>query len=292
MKLFYRISDKSYEKAKLIGATKEVCLMNFVSVFRDEIFGKTLPPPEDYVSPMRIIADRCERKTMKMLADSGIPLTPTDKGNAGSFRVAFELALEGQDDDVVYFCEDDYLHRHNSPEIIMEGIKRAEYVTLYDHPDKYTRHYNGGEYSKVIKTKSTHWRYTASTCMTFASTVKTLREDKDVWMKYTEGDHPHDHFIFTELGKKGRRLAVPIPGYACHTDLTFSGAMNHVMMEPWAIEMMHSEMNERVMHEGFALFGDKYDDLERFWIDKLKPGWDKLVALDALLMDFKKRAQK
>src|SRR5205809_219162 len=100
MKLYYRISDKSYEKQKLIGATKEVCLMNFCRVFHNFIFGGS---PQ-----IRIIADRCERPTIKMLADAGLPFTMTDKGNAGSFRVALDLAIEeAADDEPVYFCEDD-----------------------------------------------------------------------------------------------------------------------------------------------------------------------------------------
>jgi hypothetical protein len=70
MQLYYRISDKSYVKPRLIGATKEVCLMNFIMAFRDVIYNyaKGEAPPENYVPPLRIVADRCERKTNKMFA--------------------------------------------------------------------------------------------------------------------------------------------------------------------------------------------------------------------------------
>lgn len=282
MKLYYRISDKSYQKPKLMGATKEVCLMNFVSVFGNVIFGpdsQALQPADDFVSPLHLVADRCERTTVAMLTETGLPLTLTDKGNAGSFMAAFDMACHHPDDELVYFCEDDYLHLPAAPALLEEGIKRADYVTLYDHPDKYTRFYNGGEYSKVIRTNSSHWRYTASTCMTFAAKVKTLKEDAAIWMKHTTGDHPWDHKIFVELGKEaGRKLAVSIPGAACHTDLTFSGMIGKTLIEPWAIDMMIGSLEEQLLQAGSS-------------VDKGKTGWDRLVALDAMLFDIKKKAK-
>lgn len=279
MKLYYRISDKSYEKPKLIGATKEVCLMNFCRVFKYSIFDCN--PPE-----IRVIADRCERPTIKMLADSGLPYTLTDKGNAGSFRVALELAIEeAADDEPVYFCEDDYLHLDKAPQLIAEGIKRAEYLTLYDHPDKYTRDYDGGEISKVIKTTSCHWRYTASTCMTFASRPKILKEDLEIWKEFTDGDHPHDHFIFQKLAKeKRRRLAVCLPGAACHTDLTYSGRMHHMLVEPWAIEMMVVQREDDIWENLRDWAPEKAASFLQMKEAMLgeRQGWERLIALDAL----------
>lgn len=273
MKLYYRISDNSYPKTKLIGATKEVCLMNFVKAFQEVIFGPNLPPPEDWMAPMRIIADKCDRKTVRMLLETGMPVTLTDYGNAGSLKHAIKLAIEEcHEDELVYFCEDDYLHLGMSPNLLEEGIKRADYVTLYDHPDKYTAQYNGGEFSKVIKTNSSHWRYTISTCMTFGTKIKTLKEDLDIWEKHIDGDHPHDHFIFTDLSKeKRRRLAVCIPGVACHTDLEYSGRVKKMLIEPWAIELMINELSEQI---GVSA--------RETWIQK-KTGLDKLMALDAVL---------
>ena len=247
--------------------------MNFVKAFQEVIFGLNLPPPEDWIAPMRIIADKCDRKTVRMLLETGIPVTLTDYGNAGSLKHAIKLAIEEcHEDELVYFCEDDYLHLGMSPTLLEEGIKRADYVTLYDHPDKYTAQYNGGEFSKVIKTNSSHWRYTISTCMTFGTKIKTLKEDLDIWEKHIDGDHPHDHFIFTDLSKeRRRRLAVCIPGVACHTDLEYSGRVNKMLIEPWAIELMINELSEQI---GFSA--------RETWIQN-KTGLDKLMALDAVL---------
>lgn len=281
MKLFYRISDKSYEKTKLIGASKEKCLMNFCQAFSRIIFPEGA---DTTVAPIRILADRCDRGTIKLLTESGLPVTITDLGNAGSFRKALDLALEYEPNELVYFCEDDYLHLESAPTLLEEGIKRADYVTLYDHPDKYTRLYNGGEFSKVIRTESSHWRYTASTCMTFAAKVKTLKEDYDVWCKYTSETHPHDHQIFTDLVKKNRRLAVCIPGAACHTDLTFSGAMSQVFIESWAIEMMIQHTQSKLNSISTSI--SEYDEMKSI-LSKMS-GWQKLVMMDAMLKNLEK----
>lgn len=227
MKLYYRISDNSYEKTKLAGATKEKCLQNFLQSFGSVLDGN-----------LYVIADNCGAETIQMLSDKNLNIIQTSLGNAGSLKRSIEMALSDcQPDELVYFCEDDYLHKNISPVLLEEGIKRADYVTLYDHPDKYMPEYNFGEFSKVIKTRSSHWRYTISTCMTFGTKAGTLKEDLDIWLKHISGNHPHDHLVFSELGKvKRRRLAVCIPGSACHTDLEYSTRTNKMLIEPWAIE--------------------------------------------------------
>lgn len=276
MKLYYRISDNSYPKPKLVGATKEVCLMNFVKAFHEVIFGEDGPPKEDWVPPMTIIADKCEPKTQRMLAKTGIPVIFTDYGNAGSLIHALKLAIEEcQDDDLIYFCEDDYLHLGDSLKLLKEGINYSDYLTLYDHPDKYTFQYSGGEYSKVFRTDTSHWRYTISTCMTFASKRKTIKEDIGVWEKFTRDPHPHDHYVFSELNKeKQRKLGLCIPGAACHIDLEYSLRLNRLFIEPWAIDLMINQLEYELVD--VALYNQ-----QKKWINE-KQGWEKLMALDAV----------
>lgn len=260
MKLYYRISDNSYKKTKLIGTNKKNCLENFLKCFKD-------------LSKITILADNCNDSTIEHINSFKLDTIISNYGNAGSLNHAIDLVVEEcPEDELVYFCEDDYLHQEIAPILLEEGIQRADYVTLYDHPDKYTPQYNGGEFSKVIKTNSRHWRYTISTCMTFGVKVKTLKEDIDVWKKHINGDHPHDHLIFSELNKtKRRRLAVCIPGAACHTDLEFSGRVKKILIEPWAIDLMIGDLIQNINDK-------KHLD----WINN-KSGWEKLVAIDAII---------
>jgi glycosyltransferase involved in cell wall biosynthesis len=275
MKLYYRISDKSYEKHKLIGTTKETCFTNFCKVF------------SDFLQSTTIIADNCTDSTIDMLKSSGLLIIETKDGNAGSFRTALNLAVENAEDELLYFCEDDYFHNSKSSVLLQEGIKRADYVTLYDHPDKYTRFYDGGEFSKVIKTNSSHWRYTTSTCMTFGTKVKTLKQDMKVWNEFTSEDHPYDHFIFKKLTEeKKRRLAVCIPGAACHLDLTFSETVHHMLIEPWAIEMMIEQMEKNIEVDlKPSIFTSSFREMKDALL-KDRTGLERLIALDALFKEY------
>nr|QBK93664.1 MAG: hypothetical protein LCPAC404_03680 [Pithovirus LCPAC404] len=169
---------------------------------------------------MYFIADNVEDETYEYLKKLcyNNQIFRTNLGNTGSFKFALDLALKNNDEDVIYFVEDDYLHREGSEKVLLEGFEKADYVSMYDHPDKYMSPSpnpfvkNGSELSRVFLTKSTHWKKTNSTCMTFASKVKTLKEDYKVFI-----DLWHSFRIFTHLNnEKGRTLITPIPGYSSH----------------------------------------------------------------------------
>jgi hypothetical protein len=245
MHCFYRISDASYPKPKLPGCTKRFCLGNFTHAFWPEAATYT------------IIADRCGPETLAMVKKKVYwwKLHETDLGNAGSFRKALELAVELPADEVVYFVEDDYVHGRRALEAMKEAP--ADYWTLYDHPDKYE---GPLEFTQVFKTFETHWRYTISTTMTFAARAGTLREDYDVWLRHTSGDHPNDHTAFCELGTRGRKLACPIPGRACHTDMTESLKAGRLLFDWW---VYHTIMDE---YCGLAwIVDDEYNE----WMEKV-----------------------
>jgi hypothetical protein len=182
--IYYRISDKGQPKDKLPNADKWKCLTNAVSEFRDEHF--------------HVIADNCEPETVKIIRkiceDSGVAYTieETALGNAASFiYMVDKIVLNHNLSDAVYLLEDDYIHRSGSKKILLEGINIADYVTLYDHPDKYFIESEGGnpfnykqlQKTRIYLTESTHWREINSTTMTFACLVQTLRDDYHIWKK-------------------------------------------------------------------------------------------------------------
>jgi hypothetical protein len=214
MKIFYRISDGSYKKERYEHATKKGCLENFLKHF----------PKEELV----LYADNVKDETFIWLQSYGMEVKRTNGGSsAGGFRIVFEDALQLSSDEIIYFVEDDYLHLENSRQILMEGLERAEYVTLYDHIDKYIPAVHGGnpfiagdgaEETRVFLTKSRHWKLTNSTTMTFATTVRTLQEDADTWRKFTQGSYPRDFDCFIELRNNGRALASPIPSLSTHCE--------------------------------------------------------------------------
>ena len=267
----YRISDKSYDKTKLFGGTKETCLNNFLKAFS----GCKI-----------VIADNCTNATVQLLKNKELQVIETSLGNAGSARKAFlDATTFLGPDEIVYFAEDDYLYdsrigdylydsRVRCSALLEEGLTKASYATLYDHPDKYQQEYNFGEITKVVHTKSSHWRYTISTTMTFATKISTLSEDIDIWKKHTEGQHPNDHLAFCELAKKNRSLVTCIPGVACHIDLTYSAMKKQVLIEDWAIKMMEQSLFEEMSDET----KNKYQK-----IADLEPSLQKLAMMSQLI---------
>ena len=225
MKVLYRISDGGNVKNKLTFGSKLFCLKNFCGVFKDH--------------EIIIVADNCTEATLHGLLEINLKVIETSLGSLPAWRFCVEYAIkEFSDDKVVYFVEDDYLHLPDAPSLIVEGLELADYVTLYDHPDKYVDRENGGnpyvknggETTRVLLSKSSHWKETNSTTHTFAVKVKTLKEDKLIWWKHTEQYHGLNDFEgFKQLSGKGsiynyflgkrRNLISCIPGRSTHIEL-------------------------------------------------------------------------
>jgi hypothetical protein len=209
MKVIYRISDTGYNKVKPSYINNENCIRNATKIFNQ--------------AEWLVIADNTSSPTDEIILKYQSNITKVNIGHgAGTFNLALDKALKLDDKEVVYFLENDYLHKPNSLKILLEGINiGADYVSLYDHPDKYMDGANpfvegGGEYTKVFLSESCHWKLTNSTTMTFASKVKTLREDESILRKWTNTTHPHDFQMFLELRDKGRSLITPLPGCSTH----------------------------------------------------------------------------
>lgn len=214
MKIIYRISDAGYNKVKPEYISNENCLKNAIEVFKDT----------DWL----VIADNVSQETDNMIQKyiSRSDIYYTSKGSgAQTFNLALDTALKYNDDEIVYFIENDYLHKPNSKNIIKEGFNLgASFVSLYDHPDKYLDPSRGGnpycqggaEDTRVYLTDSCHWKITNSTTMTFAAKIKTLKQTESILRKYTSGTYPEDFKMFLDLRENNHILITPIPGYATH----------------------------------------------------------------------------
>jgi hypothetical protein len=141
-------------------------------------------------------------------------------GEAKSFIMTLDyiLSQDFDDDTIIYFLEDDYVHRSEWDTILQEGFTLpVSYVTLYDHRDKYTEMY-ADLMSKILITNHSHWKPVPSTTQTFAVKFKTLKEDKEIHQKYSTNTEPsQDHAKFLELNQRGRPLISCLPGYSTHS---------------------------------------------------------------------------
>jgi hypothetical protein len=210
--IIYRISDAGYKKDKPEYINNKNCLENASKVFQTDCH-------------WTIIADNVSSETKFMIESYQSNIDYVSIGNgAGTFNLALDKALKLNNQDVVYFIENDYLHLRNSDQAIIDGLQFSDYVTLYDHPDKYVEPQNGGnpycqggaENTRLYCGKVSHWKITNSTTMTFASTVATLKKDESILRKWTSEEHPHDFQMFLNLNQEGRRLVSPVPSYSTH----------------------------------------------------------------------------
>ena len=214
MVVVYRISDAGYNKVKPNYIDNEKCLANAVRVFKD--------------ADWNIIADNVSAETddmiQKYVTRDTIEYVSVGHG-AGTFNLALDSALKLNDEEIVYFIENDYLHKPEAMKVLEEGFKLgASFVALYDHPDKYLDPSLGGnpycvggaEDTRVYLTESCHWKITNSTTMTFAAKVSTLKRVESILREYTSGAHPNDFQMFLKLREVGELLVTPLPGYATH----------------------------------------------------------------------------
>lgn len=229
LKVFYRISDKGRPKPKLSYATKINCLQNAIKEFGKDSF--------------YVFADNCSNETISFLQEEKIAFEETSLGNAKSFQhMCAYIFAHCKDDDFVYLLEDDYIHLGGSKQKLLEGLAIADYVTLYDHPDKY-KIYNkktdeGNPFNLWTLQKTTlfasahsHWRTVNSTTMTFAVKVATLKKDFFIFKKFTNTKDgiPNDFMPFVFLTQKNLLDAFKL--FVCKKLATFYVVKNALLFK-------------------------------------------------------------
>jgi len=223
MKIVYRLSESANNKNRPHYFDKKALFVDFIKKFIS-----CRPSNSIYV-----IADNVSDETFQFLTQYVNPeyITRTSLGNSQSFLFGAQLAADiFDDDDYVYFAEDDYIYTQSAAEIIEDGMNVGDYISGYDHPDKYVHPTlggnpyvkDGGEETRVILSNLSHWKITNSCCMTFAVSVKVLREDIDVYKRFCTQQSPNDFAMFIELFRtKGRKIISCIPGVSTHAEIEF-----------------------------------------------------------------------
>ena len=143
-------------------------------------------------------------------------------GEAKSFTnlLNYVSQQEFDDQDIIYFVEDDYAHQNGWVDILQEGVDQigADYYTLYDHPDKYYLPMYENLQSKIITAESSYWRTTPSTTCTFACKFETLKKYLDIHLQFCSGDYTRDHDMFQHLWSIGSNLISCMPGFSAHIE--------------------------------------------------------------------------
>tara|TARA_R110000787_G_scaffold71355_3_gene158875 strand:+ start:310 stop:984 length:675 start_codon:yes stop_codon:yes gene_type:complete len=120
-----------------------------------------------------------------------------------------------EDDDLIYFLENDYMHVDGWVNKVIElfsTYKGLDYVSLYDHNDKYLLPMYDNLVSKIFTSPTHHWRTTPSTCGSFITTKQRLNEDFDI-LSTMRGDH--NKWLWLNENRS-RFIFTPIPGLSTH----------------------------------------------------------------------------
>jgi hypothetical protein len=130
-----------------------------------------------------------------------------------SYKLAYSIVEDPND--LIYFVENDYLHIKgwvNKITTLFSTYSNINYVSLYDHNDKYFLPMYDDLASKIFTTVNHHWRTTPSTCGTYIIKNSLFREDYDIHLNL-QGDH-NKYLWLNE--HKHRFVLTPIPGLSTH----------------------------------------------------------------------------
>ena len=120
--------------------------------------------------------------------------------------------------DILVILEDDYKVLPNWHLLIEEGLGFGDYVSLYDHPDKYTPLYD--KLQSLLFKGERHWRTTPSTTNSYAMRMKTLAEDVHIHLEYSANVNvTRDHEKFLALWQEKKTLVSCIPSAWSHEEL-------------------------------------------------------------------------
>ncbi|MBI2743665.1 MAG: hypothetical protein HYX48_07085 [Chlamydiales bacterium] len=221
IELFVRhchFSAISGHKKRIPNLTREICFENLLQTIQGEEVNVTFLL--DTFHPME--------SAHFVKAQQQFPVVEIREGTeSGSFLRLLEYvdSLKLDPETIVYFLEDDYMHKKGWPAVLREGftIPGVDYVTLYDHKDKYFLESYTDLRSKIFLTESSHWRSTPSTTNTFATRFKTLQRDMQIQRSYSENVKiSKDHEKFCALAERGAVLISPMPGWSTHTELAYA----------------------------------------------------------------------
>lgn len=241
LEIYYRLSPVSNDASRPEWFSKGLCFrscvrswLKFCEDFGESQFTLGIDGDEDQKNLPWMA------KIIETAQQHGINIIDLNlRSNNLSYRAVYDMAINSGNDTTILFAEDDYLWRVNALSEIFSAFSflPADYLTPYDHPVRYDDNYFDGVdlphwNNSIYCTGTWHFRSQESTCMTFASKVKTLQEDKETHLRFTSPDRkkPIDRELFRCLQHLGsyineispqRLLLGPIPSLATHVHLPF-----------------------------------------------------------------------
>lgn len=235
------ISKISEHKKRIKGYSKEICHSNLLKTYEPSFVNITYIY-DNFYGPLK---DHFLNK------EDPKKIIEIHEGNeAGSFLKTLEYiaSLQIDKNDIIYLLEDDYLHRDGWPYVLLEAFNQlpADYVTLYDHFDKYFYEMYENLSSKIYCSSTCHWRTIPSTTNTYAMRFSTLLNHIQIHKEYslnTQVSKDHDKFL--KLNDMGSILLSPMPAWSTHTEEEFKSPC--IDWEEIIMQNTLSKKNEEIL---------------------------------------------
>ncbi len=240
--VYYRFCPSDRPEVRPVWFSKKLCLASFVLSLNNYLANGGEEKPDLWLGIDKFELLMADDKKMIEELSSKFDIKVenlTTNSNTKAYSYMVKKACEARDDDEILFVEDDYLWL---PEAIFEmvetmrNISDVDYLTPYDHPVRYDDTFCGGVDlphwgNKIFQFGNRHYRSQESTCMTYMTLGKVLKEDLSLHLEYSPEDKkcPNDRELFRRLQQLGgyndlkqRRLLVgPMPSLATHLHVPY-----------------------------------------------------------------------
>ncbi len=156
------------------------------------------------------------KKKIKKINQQGKNVTNNQISNMSNINQSLNIGKNC--DDLVYFVEDDYLHKKDALEEMILSYERISSQIgkeLIMCPADYPYLYNKLEYSKIILGNNYHWRSIDESLCTFLTSKKLINKHFKKFVSACEFEHYPFEKPFHDIYKKELCIS-PMPALAVH----------------------------------------------------------------------------
>lgn len=148
----------------------------------------------------------------------------TFKGGSdwNSYVYAWNYAktLDMKENDLIFLAENDYVFAKGWADKVLELFSyynNIDYVSLYDHPDKYNMEIYPNLSTYLFVTKTHHWRTVPSTTGSIIFGSRILKEDFEL---HTTNPSDRDRGMIL-TGTRLRNILSPVPSLSTHCETDY-----------------------------------------------------------------------
>lgn len=211
---------------------KTIIKICFVSLYESV---KTFP------HTITILGDNLSQEILAFFNKFNVTVINKTMGNDESIRQSIKTALSFPNDEWVYFCEDDYLHKQETFSVLNDLIVNQNDIVSTKSKPRWLRPFNNGLVNKplfifptdypdrykydqkmpsfLFLSNHSHWRQICNTTFTFFTKASSIKKFRNKLMKSATGadDAYLSRKLFGRISFWNRGLCIaPIPSLTAH----------------------------------------------------------------------------